>query len=76
MECDSYRAQLSLEKYRVLLIAQFAGAFNDNLCRMVASLFAVSIVGLGAVSMPREMASGNDRHRVAELAKARGAIVA
>jgi acyl-[acyl-carrier-protein]-phospholipid O-acyltransferase/long-chain-fatty-acid--[acyl-carrier-protein] ligase len=39
----SYRALLTLPSYRALLAAQFSGALNDNLYRMVASLFAVSL---------------------------------
>lgn len=39
----SYRALLTVPSYRALLAAQFTGALNDNLYRMVASLFAVSL---------------------------------
>ena len=45
MAAGSYKQLLTAPNYRALLIAQFAGALNDNLYRMVASLFAVSFVG-------------------------------
>lgn len=45
MEAGSYRTLLAQPNYRSLLIAQFTGALNDNLYRMVASLFAVALVG-------------------------------
>lgn len=45
MRSGSYRDLLATPNYRALLIAQFSGALNDNLYRMVASLFSVAIVG-------------------------------
>ena len=45
MRSGSYRALLATPNYRPVLIAQFSGALNDNLYRMVASLFAVAIGG-------------------------------
>ena len=45
MNTGSYRALLAIPNYRALLAAQFSGALNDNLYRMVASLFAVTLAG-------------------------------
>jgi acyl-[acyl-carrier-protein]-phospholipid O-acyltransferase/long-chain-fatty-acid--[acyl-carrier-protein] ligase len=39
----SYRALLTIPSYRALLVAQSSGSLNDNLYRMVASLFAVTL---------------------------------
>jgi acyl-[acyl-carrier-protein]-phospholipid O-acyltransferase/long-chain-fatty-acid--[acyl-carrier-protein] ligase len=47
MATGSYSALLATPNYRSLLIAQFSGALNDNLYRMVASLFAVTLAGAG-----------------------------
>lgn len=47
MGAGSYRALLARPNYCSLLIAQFGGALNDNLYRMVASLFAVNLAGAG-----------------------------
>lgn len=43
----SYRALLTIPSYRALLVAQFSGSLNDNLYRMVSSLFAVSLAADG-----------------------------
>jgi acyl-[acyl-carrier-protein]-phospholipid O-acyltransferase/long-chain-fatty-acid--[acyl-carrier-protein] ligase len=43
----SYRALLTIPSYRALLAAQFSGSLNDNLYRMVASLFAVTLAAGG-----------------------------
>ena len=45
MRSGSYRDLLTTPNYRGLLIAQFSGALNDNLFRMIASLFAVAVYG-------------------------------
>ena len=50
MRSGSYRALLATPNYRALLITQFSGALNDNIYRMVASLFAVTLVGSGTGS--------------------------
>jgi acyl-[acyl-carrier-protein]-phospholipid O-acyltransferase/long-chain-fatty-acid--[acyl-carrier-protein] ligase len=51
----SYRALLTIPSYRALLVAQFSGSLNDNLYRMVSSLFAVSLAtdgkGTGYVAL-------------------------
>ena len=47
MAAGSYRALLREPGFRGLLAAQFTGALNDNLYRMVVSLFAVSLAGSG-----------------------------
>lgn len=43
----SYRALLMIPSYRALLLAQLSGSLNDNLYRMVASLFAVMLAAGG-----------------------------
>jgi len=45
MGSGSYKQLLAARNFRALLIAQFTGALNDNLYRMVASLFAVGFIG-------------------------------
>lgn len=47
MRSGSYRDLLATPNFRALLISQFSGALNDNLFRMVASLFAVTLAGSG-----------------------------
>lgn len=47
MRSGSYRDLLATPNFRALLISQFSGALNDNLYRMVASLFAVTLAGNG-----------------------------
>jgi acyl-[acyl-carrier-protein]-phospholipid O-acyltransferase/long-chain-fatty-acid--[acyl-carrier-protein] ligase len=47
MRSGSYRNLLATPNFRALLISQFSGALNDNLYRMVASLFAVTLAGSG-----------------------------
>lgn len=51
MESGSYRSLLATSNYRSLLIAQFSGALNDNLYRLVASLFVVNLAATGMGSV-------------------------
>jgi acyl-[acyl-carrier-protein]-phospholipid O-acyltransferase/long-chain-fatty-acid--[acyl-carrier-protein] ligase len=47
MQSGTYRDLLKSPNFCALLTAQFSGALNDNLFRMVASLFAVALAGSG-----------------------------